>query len=148
MRTFKDMKKAQASTQASYYVRYLTKKQAATHTRYLKVLESMEFEELVLFSKRLFNELQVESFVNGNLSQSDSIKLVEILNSSFQHKELATEELAMNQILQFTRNTEFIYQVQSTNGHDENSAVLFHFQVSSFQKSIYQYLLDWISQHA
>jgi secreted Zn-dependent insulinase-like peptidase len=92
----------------------------------------MELQDVIQFFNQLMKlnpELQIDTFVNGNMDKDDCIQIVEQINNLVNHRLLPSDEEPVSYILKLPTNRVTIVERRNTNPEDSNSSVNVHFQL-------------------
>jgi len=138
----KNQRLLQAYHRAEYEMYYLLSNPLWHSDEYVAVIDSISYEDLESFVKKLVSQLHIEMLANGNISKRDVLQFGELLEKSFHQSDHAPLSVTSQRTMKLPAEPTYTYQF---NIEDLNSAVVVYYQAG--KKEIKQtVLLDMIQQ--
>ncbi|CAG8464961.1 16775_t:CDS:10 [Cetraspora pellucida] len=116
--------------QAEYYRSYATTQKSWTHKEKCKLLNNIQYEDVQQFYPTLFDQVQFEGSIQGNMSRKDALDMIKILEDTLKpSEEILKSQLTGNRSVCIPDGKKFFYAMEVLDEKEINSAIEYYIQV-------------------
>ncbi|CAG8531352.1 10171_t:CDS:10, partial [Cetraspora pellucida] len=105
-------------------------KKSWTHKEKSKLLDNIQYEDVQQFYPTLFDQVQFEGSIQGNMSREDALDMIKILEDTLKpSEEILKSQLTGNRSVCIPDGKKFFYTMEVLDEKEINSAISYYIQV-------------------
>ncbi|KAJ2957690.1 hypothetical protein NQZ79_g6671 [Umbelopsis isabellina] len=130
-RSYKNFSLEPPYQHALYYLSYATQDKMWTHEEKLGELDAITAQDIQEFYPTLISHLHLEALAHGNVTAADAKKMLDIVQSTLQPKNLLPSQLASHRSILLPAGSKYVYQHKVSDNENVNSALEYFAQVGN-----------------